>query len=208
MSVCYIFSASKINNYEYIKLDLKMNDFIICADGGIIHALKLGIKPDLIVGDFDSYEENIPFDCKVIKLDTKKDDTDTISCVKKAIELGFKKIVIYGGLGNRLDHTIANIQTLKFGKKLGCDIELIDETTKVFLLENQTYSGVFEKGKVISVFCVGEKARGVSLKGLAYKLDKVTLEDSFPIGVSNAFKEENYKIVVEEGTLLIIISNI
>lgn len=208
MSICYIFSAAPIDNYDYIKIKKEKDDFIICADGGIEHIINLKLNPDLILGDFDSFFGEIPFNCEIIKLKAEKDETDTLYAVKKAFELGYKNIVIYGGLGARLDHTIANIQTIAFGINNDVQVKLIDEKTTVFVLKNSQFIGKPEQNARISIFSLTEKSFGVTLKGLKYELEQEELNFDFPIGTSNEFLDKEFEISVEKGTLLIIISKI
>ncbi len=206
MKKCCIFCSVTIENYDYIKDILKPDDYIICADGGIYHAIKLGLTPNLIAGDFDSFSGEIPFDCEIIRLNQQKDETDTLFCIKKAIDLGYKQIIVFGAIGKRLDHTFANIQCLEYGKENGANIELIDEKSRFFVIKDEEYIGISEQDKIISVFSLSEKSYDVSLEGLKYQLCNVVLENKYPIGISNEFCKENYKIKVKKGSLLIIIS--
>ena len=79
------------------------------ADKGYEYAKKAGAKPDLIVGDFDSYSGNLPDDCEVIKLNSHKDDTDLLHCIEVALSRGYDDFVILAATGGRFDHTLANV---------------------------------------------------------------------------------------------------
>jgi thiamine pyrophosphokinase len=107
MSRCLIIAAAPINDYEQLSQYLNNINYIICADGGYIHARKLNLKPNVIIGDLDSIGE-IPQDIEVLQFNAEKDETDTLLAVKLGIERGFKDFLIIGGLGGRLDHTYAN----------------------------------------------------------------------------------------------------
>ena len=101
-------------------------DFFICADSGFSHAERLGIKPDIIVGDFDSYGGELPEDSEIIRTVPEKDDTDTLMAVKKAIELGYTEISLFGALGGkRFEHSIANIQTMLYARENGCKLSIL-----------------------------------------------------------------------------------
>ena len=104
---CTIVSGAPETELEYMEKYFD-NSYIICADSGYRKCEKLGIKPDLVIGDFDSSDKP-NFDCETIALDVRKDDTDTFFCVKTAVKKGFDEIVILGGIGSRLDHTYSNI---------------------------------------------------------------------------------------------------
>ncbi len=94
--------------------------YTICADGGYLLAKRMNVVPDVIIGDFDTFsEEELPDNCEIIKHPEDKDDTDTMLAVKLALNRGYKNIVICGAIGGRLDHTFANIQTLRYIMKHG-----------------------------------------------------------------------------------------
>ena len=100
------------------------DSFIICADGGTEYALSEGIIPDLVIGDFDSYKGVLPEDIPRIVLPEEKDDTDTHYCVKYAMEQGYSDITVYGGLGGRFDHSVSNLQTLRYAAENGFETEI------------------------------------------------------------------------------------
>ena len=193
-------------NETSVKESVSVNDaYIICADAGIELTNKEGITPDIIIGDFDSATE-IPKGDNVIRLPKEKDDTDTLFCVKAAIEAGFKEIVICGGIGGRLDHTIANIQTLKYATNRGVKICLTDGNNTVYYLAHATMTLPPKDGYKFSVFAYSPVCTGVSIKNALYELNDAPLYSDFPIGASNEFKSGPAEISVEDGELLIIIS--
>lgn len=204
MSKCYIFSAYKISNYDYIKINKSNKDIIICADGGFKHTLKLGLKANLVIGDMDS-NDNLKAE-NIIKYNPMKNDTDTLLAVKKAIELGFKDIHIYGGIGGRLDHTYANIQTLAYIADNACKGYLYDENTTVTMIKDRFVLDDC-KQKYISVFSYGEKVKGLTIKGLKYEVLDLDIKDIFPIGISNEYLGEKGIITINEGRLLIMLCN-
>ena len=108
---CYIFAGSPEAKCSGVEFD--SSRYVICADGGYILAKKMGIEPDVIIGDFDTYKSRLPENCEIIRHPEEKDDTDTMLAVKLALNRGFKHIVICGAIGGRLDHTMANIQSLR-----------------------------------------------------------------------------------------------
>ena len=123
--------------------------------------------------------------------------------VRHGLERGFREFLIYGGLdGQRLDHTVANYQTLQFLADNGAKGYLIGKDYIVTIIKNETVRFSAAAEGIISVFCLGADAKGVSLQGLQYPLENGTLRSSFPLGVSNHFIGENAKISVEDGSLL------
>ena len=211
---CVIISAGSFPNVE---IDLQEGDLCIACDAGFKYAQQLGILPDLIVGDFDSAAEAgadvargieeiaLADPDRIVRLEVKKDDTDTLRAVKIGLSRGYKKFYLYGCLGGmRLDHSLANIQTLLFIKRNGAVGYIMTADTMLMVAENETIH--FHRGNTgyVSVFSLSEVSRGVTLKGLLYSMDHGSLSNDFPLGVSNEFIiDEEAEITVEDGTLLI-----
>ena len=178
------------------------NDFLIAADGGYRHAQSLGITPDCILGDFDSLGY-VPEGANVFPVE--KDDTDAMLAVRHGLSLGFQTFYIYGSLeGDRVDHTVANLQTLLFLAERGATGCLVGSTQIVTTLKNGSLSLPESKRGIVSVFAIGGEAKGVSIQGLQYEVDNVTLSPSFPLGVSNHCVGKPAEISVTDGTLLVI----
>ena len=199
MKTCIIFCAAEFN---FLAAPIQKEDLIIAADGGLRHTEKLGITPDVILGDFDSLGY-APRGANVFPVE--KDDTDAMLAVRRGLELGYRNFLLYGSLdGPRLDHTVANFQTLQF---------LCDRDAFGVLVGNHTMAAVVKNGSLsfpagpegtVSVFCMGADARGVTLNGLYYPLENGTLTAGFPLGVSNHFTGEAAEISVKDGSLLVI----
>jgi thiamine pyrophosphokinase len=178
--------------------------FVIAADAGVNKLKELNIEPDIIIGDFDSLEGK-PEGDNVIVFPVKKDDTDTLLAIKKAITLGYDKIIISGGIGGELDHTIANIQSLIFAAKKSVRAFLVGDGHTLTVI-NSGEKLVFpekESGR-ISVFAICGNAEGVKISGLKYEADCITVTPSFPIGVSNSFIGKKAEISLDRGSLLIV----
>lgn len=205
MDKCIIITAyieGKIKNI--IDTD---NSYIICADGGYAKAVAEDITPSVLIGDFDSYNGTLPENIEIIKFPTHKDDTDTYLAISHAMQKGYSDITVVGGLGGRVDHTIANIQNIVSCLRKGLRIKIADEQNKIFALENDEIVIPEERGKKISVFAHGGTARGVSVSGTEYTLKDFDLHPDFPIGVSNEFIEKEAVIKVENGVLLIVLTS-
>ena len=195
-------------------VNIRPDDYIVCADGGFEFAIKEKIIPNIIIGDFDSsdfsiIEEKIKDDpkmkqTKIIKTQPEKDDTDTLMCVSHGIEKGLKDFIIIGGLGGRLDHTIANIQILSYLLDQGCKgcildgrkVDMIKGPDKI-VLENEGF-------KYFSAFSYTDQCTGVYETDSKYPLDNAVLNQSYPIGTSNEFLKNSATVKVGEGKLLII----
>ena len=205
MCRCFIITSYLKGDLSSI-LSKKNEDFIICADNGYAVAKGNDIVPDVIIGDFDSIKIELPTDIKIIKLPVEKDVTDTLACVKYAINNGFKDIVILGGIGGRFDHTMANLQCLLYGISAGITIELRDNNNIVSL---HFPSEIIIKKKVnfkLSLFSFSDVCDGISTKGLKYKLLNGKLSQGFPLGISNEFTSEFASVYFESGILLLILS--
>ena len=199
MSDCYIVGAGDFNEKT---LDITDGDIVIAADGGYEYLDKIGIKPDIYMGDFDSAPKpQTNADIEVFKCE--KDDTDTLLAVKHGFELGFKNFKIYGGCGGRADHTFSNIQTLAYIVSRGGRAMLFGNSEVYTVTDSEVSFGGDMKGK-ISVFSLSDKAEGVSIKGLKYELEDSVLTNLFPLGVSNEFFGKPSEISVKNGLLLII----
>ena len=197
MKTCYIFCALPVNSLPEIGPD----DLVIAADAG--YKQLGGIKPHLVVGDFDSLGY-VPREESVVELPVRKDDTDALFAVKLGLSRGFRRFVLLGSVGGRLDHTLANIQALAYLTTRGARGVLIGENEKITMLQNGSLNFFGTPEGIVSVFAYGGTATGVTEENLAYPLDCATVTTDFPIGVSNEFTNQPARITVEEGCLLIV----
>ncbi len=201
-NICYIIAACK-DNSDDINFKPQKGDLVIAADGGYDLLKEKNINADILLGDFDSIEE-IPEHKHIIKHPVQKDDTDTFLAYKLAMEKGYRNFVILGGIGGRIDHTVANIRTLSDIAENGGRGFLVGDGAVLTTISNtkitfpESYSGY------ISVFASGKDADGVSIKGLKYCADNISLKSSISLGVSNEFVGERAEISVKDGNLLVI----
>lgn len=203
-----IFGAGPVSDYEAIRALLPKEPFsIIAADGGLRHTNALGLTPDAFIGDMDSLrEEDIPQGA--ILYPSRKDDTDMMLAVKKALAMGAGEVLLLGGLGGRLDHTYANIQTLAYLLEHGASGTLADENHLVSMVD-QGSAVLSLDYRYLSVFAYSGVCEGVTITGAEYPLENAVLEPSFPLGVSNRHAPgQQMKVSVEKGTLLLIQSKL
>lgn len=177
-------------------------DMVIAADGGYDYLLRCGIRPDLLMGDLDSID-SMPTDVPVIRLPKAKDDTDTEAAIEHGRSRGFRRFVIYGGTGGRMDHTIANIQCIAGIAMRGGRGFLIGKDSVITAICNDTVRFSPESQGFISVFSHGEQAVGVTEKGLKYSLTDALLPNTVSLGVSNEFTGVESLVSVEDGILII-----
>ena len=197
MGTCLIFCAAE---FDALAAPIGEADYVLAADGGLAHVRSLGIAPHGIIGDFDSLGYT-PRGAEVFPVE--KDDTDAMLAARKGLELGFREFIIYGGLdGPRLDHTIANFQTLQFLADHGAAAYLVGRDYLVTVVKNGSLTFPAGCEGIFSLFCLGADARGVTLEGLYYPLQDAALTSGFPLGVSNHFTGAEARITVKNGSLL------
>ncbi len=201
MKTCYIFGASE---GKPKKLEINNSDILIAADGGYKTVCELGLTPDIILGDFDSLGFIPEFEGEIIKHPTVKDDTDTMLAIKTGIARGFERFVLYGCTGNRLDHSLANIQALSYIANHSGIGYICGDGYSITALKNGMLTFKPRNKGNVSVFSLGDRAEGVNIKGLFYELDNASINYDFPLGVSNEFIGKPAEISVKKGILTVI----
>lgn len=172
---------------------------VIAADAGYRSARALGVEPDLLLGDYDSAPP--PDAGKTVLLPAEKDDTDTFYAARQALAQGCEEVVILGGLGGRMDHTLANLHTLVFLAGQGVRAVLADEKNEITVLLPGRHRLPARAGWHCSFFPGGERAAGVTLEGLKYPLKDAVLTNAWPVGVSNEFAAPTAMVEFHTGML-------
>ncbi|MGI6722716.1 MAG: thiamine diphosphokinase [Anaerovoracaceae bacterium] len=204
MDKCIIIT-SFINGKIKDLVDIE-DSYIVCADGGYDIARRENITPDVLIGDFDSLPGPVPADIKVKQYPSHKDLTDTAICIQHAAEMGFRNILIVGGIGGRADHTIANIQNIVAAAEKNISVILLDEQNiAMAIIDDEIYLPA-RPGYKLSLFSHSEECRGVTVTGVEYPLEEATLTSDYPLGVSNEFLDDEVYIRVKKGQLLIMLS--
>ena len=199
MKPCINFCAA---GFDGLLAPIPENALVIAADGGLRHTENLRLRPDVILGDFDSLGY-VPEDSTVFPVE--KDDTDAMLAVRLGLERGCRWFELYGALdGPRLDHTVANFQTLGYLCDHGAYGYLAGTRYIVTALRDGALRFPAGCTGTLSVFCLSGEARGVDISGLYYPLENGTLTPFFPLGVSNHFTGEEAEISVKNGTLLVL----
>ncbi len=196
---CWIFGAG-----ERVPLRSRpgAGALVIAADGGFSYAQALGVEPSLVVGDFDS-QPKPETAAELICLPCEKDDTDMHYAARQAAARGATVCHLYGGTGGRADHTMANVQTMLWLCRQGIAPRLYGASMTAAVLENGSLTLPAGTG-YLSVFCLGERAGGVTLRGLKYELTDAALHNDMPLGVSNERLGVPAEIRVRQGALLVL----
>lgn len=177
---------------------------IIAADGGYLRCAELSLTPDLILGDFDSAPKP-QGSTETQVFSSHKDDTDCMLAAKEGLQRGCTDFMLIGCMGGRLDHTIANLQTLVWLTRHGCSAQMADEHHLITVIEGGPQATrVNGHDGYLSIFSLGDRCTGVTLLGCAYPLTDAVVENSFPIGISNRIVDGYCEIYVKTGTLLVI----
>lgn len=197
---CYIFGAGDMTP---LRERPKAGDYVIAADGGWTACLTLGITPDLLLGDFDSLGA-VPEFGSVERVPVEKDDTDMMLAVKRGLALGHREFHLYGGMGGRrTDHTMANFQTLLYLARRDAQGWLYGDGEVFTAIHSGSVTFPARERGILSVFCLGADAEGVSIRGAQYEVECAVLTADFPLGVSNHFVGKSITVSVECGSLLL-----
>ncbi|MEG1782834.1 MAG: thiamine diphosphokinase [Oscillospiraceae bacterium] len=205
MKRCVVIGAVELN-FDLTKV-IQPKDFIICADRGWLNAKSQGVKADMIVGDFDSSQKPQGESAQLTVLPIEKDDTDTYYIARYILENHFTDVLMCGVTGGkRIEHTIANIQTLIFFAQNNINATIMDGYSTIIAIQNGKIKLPAMADKFFSIFSMGDCAQGVSVKGAKYPLNNYTMLNSYPVGVSNEFADDEVEISVDKGCLLLIIT--
>lgn len=207
MKRCVIVAGADINNYGYIRSRLKESDYFIFCDCGLRHMKSLGFAPNLIVGDFDSYEKPNS-DIETIVLPCEKDDTDTVFAVKEALKRGFDDFLIIGAIGARLDHTLGNVSILLMLETLGKSAMIIDDYSEMEIVSSKP-AYVDSSFEYFSLINISGTAKGVTIKNAKYPLENAEITCEYQYGISNeVIPTKTAEISVSDGRLLLIKINL
>lgn len=185
-------------------------DYVIACDKGAAYAAKMNVRPDVIIGDFDSYDgdvRNLFSDVPVEKHPIEKDDTDTMLAIKHALKKGYTHIIITCALGGRLDHTIANLQSMAYTAAHGGICEILSDKENLRTFTGGTIQIPKREGYSLSLFSLSDTCEGLSVSGAKYNVTDVILSNTFPLGLGNHWIDDNITVSMTSGILLISMSS-
>lgn len=212
MKRCIIIGAGDLTVTEIL---VREEDFVIAADGGYAYCKALRIVPDLILGDFDSVGEEEAEEIaeiqkrdpeRILRLPVEKDETDMLAAIHAGLKEGCREFYIYAGQGGRLEHTIANIQCLKYLKECDAVGYMMDAAGMILVAKDETVSFLPQETGYLSLFSMGDRAEGVTIRNMKYELENAVITNSFPIGISNEFIGKQALITVNDGTVVILLN--
>ncbi|MBQ3667716.1 MAG: thiamine diphosphokinase [Clostridia bacterium] len=204
MNRCVIIGGAEIKRYDRARSLIRQDDFIVCCDSGLAHSEPLGVRPKLIVGDFDSHE-NPHMDVETIVLPREKDDTDTFYAAKLTLERGYGDFLLLGVAGGRLDHTLGNISLMQMLALKGKKCVAVDDYSDMeFVLPGAIYT-VNDSYAYFSLLNVSGTAKGVTIKNAKYPLDDAVIACEYAYAISNEpLASQTAEITLNEGRLLLV----
>ena len=203
MKRCVVIGGADIGRYDRIRSYLRADDFYICCDSGLKHREGLGIVPDLIVGDFDSYEDP-HLEAETITLPCEKDDTDTVFAVKEALARGFHEFLLAGVIGGRLDHTLGNVSLPLMLDTRGKAAMAVDDYSEMEIVSNIP-AQIGGRYAFFSLLNISGTAQGITIKNARYPLDGEEITCEYQYGISNeVLPGMTAEVSVQRGRLLLI----
>lgn len=190
------------------------NDMVIGVDGGAIRLLDAGIVPALAIGDFDTIGEAGVRRLKgagvtIDQFPSQKDLTDSEIALKTALALAPSEIVMYGAIGSRMDHTLANLQLLYKAHQAGVWMRIESKENRVLLLSERFPALTIERNqyRFISLLPLSLSVTGITLEGFLYPLHEATVDMGMAIGVSNELIAPAGRITLRTGALFVMCTN-
>ena len=193
---------------EYVTEKPEEGDLIIAADAGYLTAKKMGVTPDILLGDFDTLgEENIPDGIECLRVPTEKNDTDTQLAVQVAIERGAGEIVIIGGMSGRIDHTLSTLAILEDlweRKNNRIYATLTDGKNRVRFLRSSGTILPRSQYRFFSLIAADETVKGITLEGCKYPLKNGRISRRNQWAVSNEITGNCTLIEIKRGGVWVI----
>ena len=206
MNKCIIVGGVSINRTDLIYKYIDESDFVIACDSGIENCNALGIKPDLIIGDFDSHKKP-DTDIETITLPVVKDDTDTMFAAKEAVKRGFDEIVLLGAVGDRIDHTLANVYILSYLNNNSAKGMIVDDYSEMLLIgeHGENIGQISDDYKYFSLICLEGEVEGVTIKNAKYTLDNGVITPNHQYATSNeVLPGKVAEVTIKKGRALLV----
>jgi thiamine pyrophosphokinase len=208
MARLIIFANGLMPDIELARRIIRPGDVIYAADGGTRHALALGLSPSVVIGDLDSLasEDRQLLEARAVEIQRyprEKDQTDLELVLDYALQSRQHEILVMGGLGGRLDQTLANISLLSNSRYSSINLRMDDGVEEAFFIRDRSeISG--KPGDIVSLIPWGGQVAGISTQGLRWALDNSTLLPGSTRGISNELLGEMASVAVGTGLLLVV----
>jgi thiamine pyrophosphokinase len=203
MGTTLILAGGEIKNYEALKAEIRAVTYIICADSGFLHCERLGVAPDLLLGDFDSLKE-LPPDIERLDYPVEKNYTDSTLAIREAVKRGFSPLILAGMLGGRPDHSLGNLQNLAWCAENGIPAHITDGETRAWAVKDGELGLEPKENMYFSVFSLTTTCEAVSITGAKYPLNEYPLTFANPRAVSNEYAGKPVTVRVRGGVAAII----
>ena len=208
MKRCVIVGGAGINEYDRVRAALLPDDVFVFCDCGLKHMDALGVKPDLIVGDFDSHE-NPRMDAETIVLPREKDDTDTVFATKEMMKRGFDDFLLIGVIGARLDHTLANVSILLMLDTAGKRAKAIDDFGEMEIVSaadgQQGRAAIDDSYPYFSLLNITGEAEGITIRNAKFPLEDGRIDCDYQYAVSNeVLPGQTAEVTITKGRVLLI----
>lgn len=203
-----IFTGGRLG--EWALEHIEENDILYGADGGALFLVSHGLRPAVSLGDFDSVTEEQLLQIRAASAETfdcdpvDKDYTDTELAFRQALRQKPEQIILFGALGTRFDHSLANVHLLRSAAELGIDAAIVDEHNSIRLVTEALMLERKARYSYVSLLPLTEKVAGITLTGFQYPLSNATLEIGQSLGISNVLSSDRGTITITEGMLLVI----
>lgn len=204
MKTIALVGASDFNADEFARMDAQgAFDVVIAVDGGFASLEAIGRKPDMALGDFDSLGY-VPHGLRTARFSPDKDKSDMELALERAKSDKATDVFVFGALGRRLDHTLANMQLFAKFSEAGLRVAAIGEAEAItFVTGPDAFEAPARESGTVSVFAMDDECSGVFERGLKWELDDVVLTNRTSLGLSNELIGEAVLIGVERGTIAI-----
>jgi thiamine pyrophosphokinase len=203
MGTTLILAGGEIKNYEALKAEIRADTYIICADSGFLHCEKLGVKPGLLLGDFDSLEA-LPPDIERLDYPMEKNYTDSTLAIREAVKRGFSPLILAGMLGGRPDHSLGNLQNLAWCAENGIPAHITDGETRAWAVKDGELRLEPKENMYFSVFSLTTSCGAVSIYGAKYPLCDYPLAFDNPRAVSNEYAGKPVTVRVRGGVIAVL----
>lgn len=204
MTTCALVATSDFNADVFLRMNKQtVFDEVVAVDAGLKHLEKINVTPNLAIGDFDSLGYT-PENVNVKKYPSHKDASDMELALSYVKNSGHNSVVVFGALGNRLDHTLANLQVFSHYSELGIRVSVVGVSEELTFLTGPS-SKTFDKTATgyVSIIAMNDEVVGLFERGLKWEVENGHLTSRTSLGLSNEFKGHPSEISVEKGTILI-----